>query len=223
MHFREKNLIDIKEKIERASIKFNRDPGDIKLIVVTKKFDKESIKPLLDCGHLLFGENKVQEAKIKWEEVLKLNKSIELHMVGGLQSNKIKEALPIFNCIHSIDRVKILEGIDRGFNEKSRLRDIFVQVNISDEPTKGGIGVSEIDNFLDEGKNYNNFNIIGLMTMPPPNEEASVYFAFLNKLAKKNKLKYLSMGMSNDFEKAIALGATHIRVGEAVMGPRLKN
>ena len=223
MHFIQKNLIDIKEKIERASIKFNRDPDDVKLIVVTKKFDKESVKPLLDSGHLLFGENKVQEAKNKWEDILSSNKDIELHMVGGLQSNKIKDAISIFTCVHSIDRSKILEGINKNLNEKSLLRDIFVQVNISDEPTKGGVKVSEIDKFLNKSEIFNKVNIVGLMTMPPPNEESSVYFAFLNKLAKRNKLKYLSMGMSNDFETAIALGATHIRVGEAVMGPRVRN
>jgi len=223
MHFIQKNLLDIKEKIERVSIKFNRDPDDVKLIVVTKKFDKEFIKPLLDSGHLLFGENKVQEAKNKWEDILSLNKGIELHMVGGLQSNKIKDAVSIFTCVHSIDRFKTLEVINKNLNEKSLLRDIFVQVNISDEPTKGGVKVSEIDKFLDNGEIFDKVNIVGLMTMPPPNEESSVYFAFLNKLAKKNKLKYLSMGMSNDFETAIALGATHIRVGEAIMGPRFKN
>ena len=150
MHFIQKNLIDIKEKIERVSIKFNRDPDDVKLIVVTKKFDKESIMPLLDCGHLLFGENKVQEAKNKWEGILSSNKGIELHMVGGLQSNKIKDAVSIFTCIHSIGRYKILEGINKNLNEKSLLRDIFVQVNISDEPTKGGLKVSEIDKFLNQ-------------------------------------------------------------------------
>ena len=222
MHFIEKNLIDIKEKIERTSIKFDRDPSGVKLIVVTKKFDKDSIKPLLDCGHLLFGENKVQEAKSKWKDILKLDKGIELHMVGGLQSNKIKDALSIFTCIHSIDRVKILEGINRELNDKSLLRDIFIQVNISDEATKGGVRALEINEFLSESKNYKKVNIIGLMTMPPPNEESSVYFALLNKLAKRNKLTYLSMGMSGDYETAIALGATHIRVGEAIMGPRFK-
>ena len=222
MHFIQKNLIDIKEKIERASIKFNRDPDDVKLIVVTKKFDKESVKPLLDSGQLLFGENKVQEAKNKWEDILSSNKDIELHMVGGLQSNKIKDAISIFTCVHSIDRSKILEGINKNLNEKSLLRDIFVQVNISGEPTKGGVKVSEIDKFLNKSEIFDKVNIVGLMTMPPPNEESSVYFAFLNKLAKRNNLKYLSMGMSNDFETAIALGATHIRVGEAIMGPRFK-
>ena len=222
MHFIQKNLIDIKEKIERTSIKFNRDPDDVKLIVVTKKFDKEFINPLLDSGHLLFGENKVQEAKNKWEDILSSNKDIELHMVGGLQSNKIKDAISIFTCVHSIDRSKILEGINKNLNEKSLLRDIFVQVNISGEPTKGGVKVSEIDKFLNKSEIFDKVNIVGLMTMPPPNEESSVYFAFLNKLAKRNNLKYLSMGMSNDFETAIALGATHIRVGEAIMGPRLK-
>ena len=143
-------------------------------------------------------------------------------MVGGLQSNKINEALSLFTCIHSVDRKKILEGINKSLNKDSLLKNVFIQVNISNESSKGGIGVSEINSFLEGSKNYQKINILGLMTMPPPNEEPSVYFALLNKLAKKNGLKYLSMGMSNDFETAIALGATHIRVGEAIMGPRFQ-
>ena len=220
MHIIEKNLINIKERIERTCAEFNRDPNKVKLIVVTKKFDKEALKPILDCGHLLFGENKVQEASSKWSDLLKLYKNLEIHMVGGLQSNKINEALSLFTCIHSVDRYKTLEGINKNLKEDSLLKDVFIQVNISNEPSKGGIGVLEVDGFLDGTKNYGNINILGLMTMPPPKEEPSVYFALLNKLAKKNSLKYLSMGMSNDFETAIALGATHIRVGEAIMGQR---
>ena len=220
MHIIEKNLINIKERIERTCAEFNRDPNKVKLIVVTKKFDKEALKPILDCGHLLFGENKVQEASSKWSDLLKLYKNLEIHMVGGLQSNKINEALSLFTCIHSVDRYKTLEGINKNLKEDSLLKDVFIQVNISNEPSKGGIGVLEVDGFLDGTKKYGNINILGLMTMPPPKEEPSVYFALLNKLAKKNSLKYLSMGMSNDFETAIALGATHIRVGEAIMGQR---
>lgn len=222
MHIVEKNLINIKERIERTCSEFDRDPNKVKLIVVTKKFDKEALKPILDCGHLLFGENKVQEASSKWSDLLKLYKNLEIHMVGGLQSNKINEALSLFTCIHSVDRYKILEGINKNLKEDSSLKDIFIQVNISNESSKGGIGVPEVDSFLNDAKQYGKINILGLMTMPPPKEEPSVYFALLNKLAKKNNLKYLSMGMSNDFETAIALGATHIRVGEAVMGPRAK-
>lgn len=222
MHIVEQNLINIKERIQRTCSEFDRDPNKIKLIVVTKKFDKEALKPILDCGHLLFGENKVQEASAKWLDLLKIYKDLEIHMVGGLQSNKINEALSLFTCIHSVDRKKILEWINKSLSKDSLLKDVFIQVNISNESSKGGIGVSEIDSFLEGSKNYKRINILGLMTMPPPNEEPSVYFALLNKLAKKNSLKYLSMGMSNDFETAIALGATHIRVGEAVMGPRFQ-
>jgi len=222
MHIVEQNLINIKERIQRTCFEFDRDPNKIKLIVVTKKFDKEALKPILDCGHLLFGENKVQEASAKWLDLLKIYKDLEIHMVGGLQSNKINEALSLFTCIHSVDRKKILERINKSLNKDSLLKDVFIQVNISNESSKGGIGVSEIDSFLEGSKNCQKINILGLMTMPPPNEEPSVYFALLNKLAKKNSLKYLSMGMSNDFETAIALGATHIRVGEAVMGPRFQ-
>ena len=143
-------------------------------------------------------------------------------MVGGLQSNKINEATSLFTCIHSVDRHKTLEGINKNMTEDSSLKEVFIQVNISNEASKGGIEVSEVDDFLGGAKKYGNINILGLMTMPPPNEEPSVYFALLNKLAKKNNLKCLSMGMSNDFETAIALGATHVRVGEAIMGPRVK-
>ena len=220
MHIVEKNLFNIKERIERTCVEFDRDPTKVKLIVITKKFNKEALKPILDSGHLLFGENKVQEAYAKWSDLLKQYKDLEIHMVGGLQSNKINEAISVFTCIHSVDRHKILEGINKNITEDSLLKDVFIQVNISNESSKGGIGVSEVDGFLDGTKKYGNINILGLMTMPPPREEPSVYFALLNKLAKKNNLKYLSMGMSNDFETAIALGATHIRVGEAIMGQR---
>ena len=222
MHIVEKNLFNIKERIERTCVEFDRDPTKVKLIVITKKFNKEALKPILDSGHLLFGENKVQEAYAKWSDLLKQYKDLEIHMVGGLQSNKINEAISLFTCIHSVDRHKILEGINKNITEDSSLKEVFIQVNISNEASKGGIEVSEVDDFLDDAKKYRNINILGLMTMPPPNEEPSVYFALLNKLAKKNNLKCLSMGMSNDFETAIALGATHIRVGEAIMGPRVK-
>lgn len=222
MHIVEKNLLNIKERIERTCVEFDRDPTKVKLIVITKKFNKEALKPILDSGHLLFGENKVQEAYAKWSDLLKQYKDLEIHMVGGLQSNKINEAISLFTCIHSVDRHKILEGINKNITEDSSLKDVFIQVNISNEASKGGIEVSDVDDFLGGAKKYGNINILGLMTMPPPNEEPSVYFALLNKLAKKNNLKCLSMGMSNDFETAIALGATHIRVGEAIMGPRVK-
>ena len=223
MHFIEKNLNIIKERIERTSNKFDRDPNDIKLIVITKKFDKESIKPLIDCGQVLFGENKVQEAKNKWSDVIKVNKNIKLHMVGGLQSNKIKDALSIFSCIHSVDRIKILEYISKNLKEDSLLKEFFIQVNISNEASKGGVDLQGLESFLKQAKTFTDIKILGLMTMPPVTEEPSVYFALLNKLAEKENLKCLSMGMSNDYETAIALGATHIRVGEAIMGPRAKS
>lgn len=223
MHFIEKNLNIIKERIERTSNKFDRDPNDIKLIVITKKFDKESIKPLIDCGQVLFGENKVQEAKNKWSDLIKANKNIKLHMVGGLQSNKIKDALSIFSCIHSVDRIKILEHISKNLKEDSLLKEFFIQVNISNEASKGGVDLQGLESFLKQAKTFTDIKMLGLMTMPPVMEEPSVYFALLNKLAEKENLKCLSMGMSNDYETAIALGATHIRVGEAIMGPRVKS
>ena len=219
----QKNLKSIKNRIEKAAIKFNRDPSEIKLIVVTKKFNFEKIKPLIDIGHLFFGENKVQEAEKKWTKTLSNNKDIELHMVGPIQSNKIKTAINLFTVIHSIEKIKTLKIINKNISKNSTIKELFLQVNISQESSKSGIYVEDMDKFFTESKNYSGIKINGLMTLPPPDEEPSLYFALLNKLSKKNMLKYLSMGMSNDFETAIALGATHIRVGEAIMGPRNKN
>ena len=218
-----KNLKIIKSRIEEIAVKFNRDPSEIKLIVVTKKFDFEKIKPLIDAGHLFFGENKVQEAEKKWAKTLSNSEDIELHMVGPIQSNKIKIAINLFTAIHSIEKIKTLKIINENISSNSTIKELFLQVNISQESSKNGIYVEDMDKFFIESKNFSGININGLMTLPPPNEEPSVYFALLNKLSKKNMLKYLSMGMSNDFETAIALGATHIRVGEAIMGPRNKN
>ena len=216
-----KNLSLVKEKIKKTALKFDRDPSEINLIVVTKRFDIDSIKPLIDVGHLSFGENKVQEAEKKWSKILSNNNDLDLHMVGSIQSNKIKTALDIFTSIHSVEKIKTLELIDKNISSSSKLRQLFLQVNISEETSKGGIFIKDIDNFFNESKKYSRIKINGLMTLPPKNEEASVYFALLNNLSKKNMLKYLSMGMSNDFESAIAMGATHIRVGEAIMGPRV--
>ena len=218
-----KNLETIKNRIEKIAVKFSRDPSEIKLIVVTKKFDFEKIEPLIDAGHLFFGENKVQEAEKKWAKTLSNNKDIELHMVGPIQSNKIKIAINLFTAIHSIEKIKTLKIINENISTNSTIKELFLQVNISQERSKSGIYVEDMDKFFIESKNFSGININGLMTLPPPNEEPSLYFALLNKLSKKNMLKYLSMGMSNDFETAIALGATHIRVGEAIMGPRNKN
>jgi len=218
-----KNLKNIKNRIEKIAVKFNRDPSEIKLIVITKKFDFEKIKPLIDTGHLFFGENKVQEAEKKWSKTLSSNKNIELHMVGPIQSNKIKTAINLFTAIHSVEKIKTLKIINENITISSTIKELFIQVNISRESSKSGIYIEDMDKFFSEAKKYSDISVNGLMTLPPPEEEPSLYFALLNKLSKKNMLKYLSMGMSNDFEAAIALGATHIRVGEAIMGPRNKN
>ena len=219
----QKNLKIIKSRVEKTAVKFNRDPSEVKLIVVTKKFDFEKIKPLIDAGHLFFGENKVQEAEKKWSKTLSSNKNIELHMVGPIQSNKIKIAINLFTAIHSVEKTKTLKIINENITKDSTIKELFLQVNISKESSKSGIYIEDMDKFFTEAKNYSKISINGLMTLPPAEDEPSLYFALLNKLSKKNMLKYLSMGMSNDFETAIALGATHIRVGEAIMGQRNKN
>ena len=216
-----KNLYLVKEKIRKIALKFDRDPSEINLIVVTKRFGIEQIKPLIDTGHLSFGENKVQEAEKKWAKVLSKNNNINLHMVGSIQSNKVKTALDIFTSIHSVEKIKTIELIDKNISSSSKLKQLFLQVNISEEITKGGVYIKDIDKFFNEAKKYSKITINGLMTLPPQNEDPSVYFALLKNLSKKNMLDYLSMGMSNDFESAIAMGATHIRLGEAIMGPRI--
>lgn len=216
-----KNLYLVKEKIRKIALKFDRDPSEINLIVVTKRFGIEQIKPLIDAGHLSFGENKVQEAEKKWAKVLSKNNNINLHMVGSIQSNKVKTALDIFTSIHSVEKIKTIELIDKNISSSSKLKQLFLQVNISEEITKGGVYIKDIDKFFNEAKKYSKITINGLMTLPPQNEDPSVYFALLKNLSKKNMLDYLSMGMSNDFESAIAMGATHIRIGEAIMGPRI--
>ena len=215
-------IIDRFEKIKSKISSLNPDKP-VNIIAVSKTFSLDQIQPLIDHGHTHFGENKVQEAENKWSKTLSSNKNIELHMVGPIQSNKIKIAINLFTAIHSVEKIKTLKIINESITKGSTIKELFLQVNISKESSKSGIYIEDMDKFFTEAKNYSKISINGLMTLPPPDEEPSLYFALLNKLSKKNMLKYLSMGMSNDFETAIALGATHIRVGEAIMGPRNKN
>lgn len=215
-----KNLEMVKNNITKSAEESGRDPRDIKLIIVTKKFTQDSIKPLLDIGHLTFGENRVKEALNKWPDLMDSYKDVELHMLGNLQSNKVKDALTIFSSIHTIDRAKLIERISKNSGDNDRLKELFIQLNLAKELRKNGMYPEQLPRLLKELQKDITFKIDGLMCIPPKDEEPSLYFALLRKLSEENKIRNLSMGMSRDYKKAIEFGATHIRVGEAIMGSR---
>ena len=215
-----KNLEMVKNNITKSAEESGRDPRDIKLIIVTKKFTQDSIKPLLDIGHLTFGENRVKEALNKWPDLMDRYKDVELHMLGSLQSNKVKDALTIFSSIHTIDRAKLIERISKNSGDNDRLKELFIQLNLAKELRKNGMYPEQLPRLLKELQKDITFKIDGLMCIPPKDEEPSLYFALLRKLSEENKIRNLSMGMSRDYKKAIEFGATHIRVGEAIMGSR---
>ena len=213
------NYNTILEQIRISADEADRDMDEIKLIIVTKKFDVESIKPLLDIGHLYYGENRVQEAKDKCPDLINKYKNIELNLIGPLQTNKTKIALDLFSSIHTIDRKKLVDKILEYPEKIKENMEFFIQVNLAEEKQKTGISIDGFDEFYDDVSKRININ--GLMCLPPKDKDPSVYFAFLYQMAKINNLKNLSMGMSSDFKDAILFGATHIRIGEAIMGDRV--
>ena len=215
------NYKRILKYIERYNIEFSESTCFPKLIAVSKTFQKEKIQLIIDEGQRIFGENKVQEALLKWIDLKKANKEIELHLVGPLQSNKVKDALEVFDVIQTIDREKIVKKIKQHLElEKKKQLQFFVQVNVGGEPQKNGLKISELSDFLDWCNKDMNFPINGLMCIPPLNEEPSYFFNVLKNLCKKYNLKEASMGMSNDFPKAIQFGATYLRIGSAIFGQR---
>jgi len=213
------NYNTILEQIRISADDADRNMDEIKLIIVTKKFDVESIKPLLDVGHLYFGENRVQEAKDKWPNLMNEYRNIELNLIGPLQTNKIKIALDLFSSIHTIDRKKLVDKILEYPEKIKENMEFFIQVNLANEKQKTGISIDSFDKFYTHANK--NLKINGLMCLPPKDDDSSIYFAFLYQMAKINNLKNLSMGMSSDFKDAILFGATHIRIGEAIMGDRV--
>jgi pyridoxal phosphate enzyme (YggS family) len=191
-----------------------------KLIAVSKGHGIDNIKLLIDSGHLDFGENKVQEALLKWTDTLNTNKNINLHLIGGLQSNKAKDAFKIFNYIHSLDSEKLARIFSDLEKKYSKKINYFIQVNVGDEPQKNGINLSLVSDFVRYCLKDLNLNILGLMCIPPVNVAPDSYFKKLKKLNEDSNLKDLSMGMSEDFEIAIKLGSTHVRVGTSIFGQR---
>ena len=214
MHDTITNLLRIKEEINL------KDKKNLKIIAVSKTFSEEKILPLIDYGHIDFGENKVQEAVSKWSSIKDKFKDIKLHMVGKLQSNKVKHAVKIFDYIHSLDNYKLAEKISTEQKKIQKDLKLFIQVNIGNENQKSGIDQNEIKNFLEVCRNELKLNVIGLMCIPPNDEKSKNYFSEMLRMKEELNLNDLSMGMSNDYLDAINYGSTMIRVGSKIFGKR---
>jgi len=219
MHTSLKKLNLIQDKVyeitKKKQLKTNAN-----IVVVSKTFSLDKITPLLDCGHLHFGENKVQEAEIKWSSIKKKYQNIQLHMVGKLQTNKAKKAVHLFDYIHSLDSIKLATKIAQFEKELNKKTKLFIQINVAEEKQKSGILINELDNFYKYCIKELSLNIIGLMCLPPFDTDSQKYFKILKESAEKLKLKDLSMGMSSDFEQAIACGSTYLRIGTLILGKR---
>ncbi len=211
---------EVRAGIARACGDNGRDPADVTLIAVSKTFPAEVIEPVLAAGQRVFGENYVQEAKAKWLSLRERYADVELHMIGPLQSNKAKEAVELFDVIHTLDRPSLAEALAKEIARQGRTPRLLVQVNTGEEPQKGGVIPTEVDAFLEACRSKYGLTIEGLMCIPPAEDPPSPHFALLNTIAKRHGLKVLSMGMSADFDAAIQLGATHVRVGSAIFGAR---
>lgn len=213
-------LADIQSRIAAAAKIARREGDEVTLIAISKTHPAEAIRPLLSAGQRTFGENRVQEAQGKWPALREEFPGSELHLVGQLQSNKADEAVALFDCIHSLDRPSLLTALARAMDKAGRRVPCFVQVNIGEEPQKGGCAIPDLPALL--GQAYAaDIPLAGLMCVPPDGIEPATFFAFLAKLADDNGLTGLSMGMSGDFETAVMLGATHVRVGSALFGGRV--
>jgi PLP dependent protein len=213
-------LAEAQAKIAAAAQAVGRDPAEVRLIAVSKTFDAPEILPVLQAGHRQFGENRVQEAKGKWPELKTQFPDLKLHLVGPLQSNKAKEAVELFDAIHSIDRPKIARAIAEEMKKQGKRLELLVQVNTGEEPQKAGVVPAELPAFLALCRNELGLEVGGLMCIPPVDEEPAIHFAFLEKLAAESGCASLSMGMSDDYETAVQFGATYVRVGSAIFGSR---
>ena len=206
------SLSEIKARIAKACARAGRSPGDVTLIAVSKVQPDARVAAVLDEGHRVFGENRVQEAAGKWPAFREVYDGIDLHLIGPLQTNKARQAMGLFQAIHSVDRPKLAQALARLAQEMGHCPEVFLQVNTGEEPQKAGVLPGEADAFVAEARALD-LPLRGLMCIPPVEEEPSLHFALLAKIAERNGLAGLSMGMSGDFESAIALGATHVRVG----------
>ena len=213
-------LEQVRASIRRAAADYGRDPASITLVAVSKTFPAEAIEPVLAAGQRVFGENYVQEAKAKWPALRERHAGVELHMIGPLQSNKAREAVELFDVIHTLDRPSLAQALAKEIARQGKKPRLLVQVNTGEEPQKGGVIPGEVDAFLEACRSQYGLEVEGLMCIPPAEDPPSPHFALLNTIAKRHGLTWLSMGMSADFDAAIQLGATHVRVGSAIFGNR---
>ncbi len=215
-----RNIDDLRERIDAACARAQRRPTDVTLIAVSKTHAAERIEPALEAGLTTFGENRVQEAMKKWPALRTAWPKVELHLIGPLQTNKTKEAVDTFDVIHSVDRVKLAQRLKAATDAQERKPRLFIQVNTGEEEQKAGILPRDADAFIRQCRDDIGLSLEGLMCIPPAHEEPALHFALLAKIAERNGLEKLSMGMTSDFETAIEFGATHIRVGTFIFGTR---
>ena len=212
-------LSAINYKIEQAEKSAGRATGSTQLLAVSKVQPNERVLSVLEQGHSVFGENKVQEADGKWPMFRKNFSNSKVHLIGPLQSNKVKQAVELFDTIHTVDRLKLAQKLSNEIQTQGKAPEMFIQINTGEEEQKSGISPKDADRFIADCLSLD-LPIKGLMVIPPVNEEPSLHFGLLRKIAQRNGLTGLSMGMSSDFESAIAMGATHVRVGSAIFGER---
>jgi PLP dependent protein len=213
-------LAAVEQDVARACKQARRERASVTLIAVSKTHQAEAIEPVIAAGQRVFGENRVQEAKAKWPALMSAHPGLALHLIGPLQSNKAKEAVALFDAIHSVDRPSICEALAKEIDRQQRVPQLFVQLNTGEEPQKAGIAPAEADAFIARCRDQYGLKISGLMCIPPLDDAPAPHFALTAKIAARNGLTDLSMGMSADFAIAIALGATHVRVGSAIFGAR---
>ena len=213
-------LANVEQEIARACKEARRDRASVTLIAVSKTFAADAIIPVIEAGQRVFGENRVQEAKAKWPGLMSSYQGVALHLIGPLQSNKAKEAVALFDAIHSVDRPSICEALAKEIESQKRRPQLFVQLNTGEEPQKAGVAPGEADAFIASCRDRYGLAISGLMCIPPVSDAPAPHFALTAKIAARNGLTGLSMGMSADFVTAIQFGATHVRVGSAIFGHR---
>jgi PLP dependent protein len=213
-------LAAVRAEIARACRDAGRDPATVTLVAISKTFAAGAIEPVIAAGQRAFGENRVQEAKAKWPPLLARHGGLQLHLVGALQSNKAREAVALFDAVHSLDRVSLAEALAKEIDRQGKRPQLFVEINSGAEPQKAGVAPQEADAFIAACRDGHGLPVAGLMCIPPADEPPAPHFALTAQIARRNGLALLSMGMSADFPIAIAFGATHVRVGTAIFGAR---
>ena len=213
-------LLNVRRQIEAAARASGRQADDVTLIAVSKTFGPDHIEPIIQAGQRVFGENRVQESLGKWPELKAKYRDIALHLIGPLQTNKVRDAVGLFDCIQTVDRPKLARALAQEMARQDRWPELFIQINTGEEAQKAGVLPGEADDFIRLCREDCGLAPIGLMCIPPFDEEPSLHFALLRKIAERNGLSALSMGMSSDFETAVEFGATHVRVGSAIFGAR---